>query len=485
MYDIVVYGSTSGAVATAIQSSRLGRSVALVSPTEHIGGIQVNGLGATDIDNQAEFQNSTTLGGLNLELHQRVSRYYGRLDRLNEVVEKKLKDADVWRFEARVAEQIIRDWLTENSSITIIKPRLIEHDAVEKDGTIIKAIHLENGQRINGKVSVGYTGPHKKLTYSRSQVFVEATYEGDLLAASSISWTRGRESSATYSEPLAGIRAETLYRQIDVDVDPYITPNDPSSGLFYGISPEPFGTPSDGDLHLQSYSYRVPLTDDSENLVPFTEPEGYDRACFELHRRFARAGGEFYTPTKRLPGGKTDLIGSEGAFSTDLLGMNDEWPVAGYEGRKKILEDTKRFTKGFLWFLATDETVSESIRKEWSRFGYCRDEFPDNGHFPRELYVRDARRMISDYTIKEATASQDGDPEAPDPVAVAYWPTDTHSVRRILRDGRVHNEGFIFKDGHRWRPFGIAYRALLPRREEARNFISVTCPSSSHVGYGE
>lgn len=189
---------------------------------------------------------------------------------------------------------------------------------------------------------------------------MEGSYEGDLLAASSISWARGRESSATYSESLAGVRAETPYRQIDVDVDPYITPNDPSSGLLYGISPEPFGTPGDGDLHLQSYSYRVPLTDNPENLVPFTKPEGYDSACFELHRRFSKAGGEFYTPKKRLPGGKTDLIGSEGALSTDLLGMNDEWPVADYPGRKQILEDTKRFTKGFLWFLATDEAVPVS-----------------------------------------------------------------------------------------------------------------------------
>lgn len=202
--------------------------------------------------------------------------------------------------------------------------------------------------------------PHN--THSHYQVFVEATYEGDLLAACSISWTRGRESSATYSESLAGVRAETLYRQIDVDVDPYTTPNDPSSALLFGISPEPFGTPGDGDLHLQSYSYRIPLTDDPGNLVPFTKPDGYDPASFELHRRFAKAGGQFYLPRKRLPGGKTDLIGSEGALSTDLVGMNDEWPVAGYKGRDRILEDTKRFTKGFLWFLATDEVVPVSLK---------------------------------------------------------------------------------------------------------------------------
>lgn len=465
-FDIVVFGSTSGAIATAIQAARLGLSVALVSPQEHIGGIQVNGLGSTDIDNQAEFQNSTTLGGFNLEFHQRISRHYGRLDRLNKVVQERLKDVEVWRFEARVAQQVIKNWLAEYPSIVIIKSRLAPRDAIDKHAANIQAMHLENGTTISGKI------------------FVEASYEGDLLDAASISWTHGRESTSTYSESLAGVRAETSYCQIDVDVDPYVVPGDSSSGLLYGISDEPFGTPGDGDKHLQSYSYRIPLTDEPANRVPFTEPPGYDRMHFELHRRFAKAGGAFYFPNKRLPGGKTDLIGSEGALSTDLVGMNDEWPTATYEQRQCILAETAQFTKGFLWFLATDEAVPDKWRREWARFGYCADEFPDNEHFPYELYVRDARRMVSDYIITEATASQQGAPQVPDPVAVAYWPTDTHSVRRILRDGRVHNEGFIFKDGHRWRPFGIAYRALVPRRTEATNFITATCPSSSHVGYG-
>ncbi|KAJ4252796.1 hypothetical protein NW762_010702 [Fusarium torreyae] len=483
-FDLVVYGSTSGAVATAIQAARLGRSVALISPQYHIGGIQINGLGATDIDNQAEFQNSTTVGGLSLELHQRISKFYNRLERLNEIVQKRIKDPDIWRFESRVAEKVISDWLAEHSSITIIKVRLhvplrnrlinnvksslVESDdAVQCSGGQIQAVRLENGDVVTGKI------------------FVEASYEGDFLAAAGIGWTRGREASSVYGESLAGVRHETLYRQIDVDVDPYNEPGDPSSGLLYGISDEPFGKPGDGDLHLQSYSYRLPVTDDPENRVPFAEPNGYDPSHYELHRRYLAAGGEFYMPRKRLPGEKTDLIGSEGALSTDLLGMNDEWPVASRKQRKEILEDTARFTKGLLWFISTDQAVPEKYRQVWSRFGYCRDEFPDNDHFPYELYVRDARRMISDYIVTEATASRDGGSEpVKDPIAVAYWPTDTHSVRRILRDGKVHNEGFIFKDGHKWRPFGISYRALVPKREQAINFITVTCPSSSHVGYG-
>lgn len=355
----------------------------------------------------------------------------------------------------------------------MIKSPLREDEAaVQKHNGIIETILLENGDRVEGRI------------------FVEASYEGDLLAASGISWTLGREASSTYNESLAGVRGETIYRQIDVDVDPYIRPGDPSSGLLYGILDEPFGNPGDGDQHLQSYSYRIPLTDDPDNRLPFTEPDGYDPSWYELHRRYFAAGGSFYMPNKRIPGLKTDLIGSEGALSTDLLGMNDEWPTASYSRRREILQETARFTKGLLWFISTDPAVPEQWRFAWSKFGYCKDEFPDNNHFPYELYVRNARRMVSDYIITEATASgpsaSNSEPiaQVPDPIAVAYWPTDTHSVRRILRNDRVHNEGFIFKDGHCWRPFGISYRSLVPKRDEAVNFFSATCPSSSHVGYG-
>ncbi|KAI1871339.1 uncharacterized protein JN550_004784 [Neoarthrinium moseri] len=328
-FDIVVYGSTSGAVATAIQAARLNRSVALVSAHDHIGGIQINGLGATDIDNQDEFQNSTTLGGLNLELHERISRHYNRLGHLHEVVAKKLKDPEVRRFESKVAEKNRKPW--------------------KRQGALSKP-SLRNGVSVTGRI------------------FVDASYEGDLLAAVGVSWVRGREPSSKYNESLAGVRDETLIRQIEVDIDPYVTPGDPSSGLLYGISDEPFGTPGSGDLHLQSYSYRLPITDNPENRVPFTKPQGYNPAHYELHRRFLAAGGHVYCPRQRLPNHKTDLIGSEGALSTDLLEMTP-------------------------------------CQIRWQ---------PRSG------------------------------------------PTDTHSVRRILRDGRVHNEGFIFKDGHRWRPFGVA-----------------------------
>ncbi|KAL4914810.1 FAD dependent oxidoreductase-domain-containing protein [Aspergillus aurantiobrunneus] len=468
-FDIAVYGSTSGAVASAIQAARLGRKTVLISPHEHIGGIQVEGLGSTDIDNQPEFKNSSSVGGLALELHRRLSKHYGRLDRLEEVLAKGLKVPEVWKFESSVLERIIAEWLAEYPTLLVIKGDLSgEADAVSRDGTVVTAVKLNNGYTIAAKY------------------FVEASYEGDFLTAAGVSTAIGRESSHQFGESLAGVRGDTQYTQFDVPVDPYRVPGDPSSGLIYGISPEPFGEPGSGDGHLAAYSYRLPLTDVESNKLPIYKPKGYNPSHYELHRRYLQAGGELFTPRlKGISKRKTDLIGSEAVLATDLLGMNDDWPTANLQERRRILEETATFTKGLIWFFANDEAVPPHVRLEWSRFGYCLDEFQDNGHFPRQLYVRDARRMVSDYVITQHTASEhNGEEHDPFPVAIAYWPTDTHCARRVVRGGVVHNEGFIFKDKHQWRPFGISYRSLVPKRTEATNVLTATCPSSSHVGYG-
>ncbi|PLB49103.1 hypothetical protein P170DRAFT_426076 [Aspergillus steynii IBT 23096] len=255
----------------------------------------------------------------------------------------------------------------------------------------------------------------------------------NILAAAGVSTVISRESFSHYGESLAGVRAETHYTQFDVPVDPYRAPGDLSSGLLFGISPEPFGQPGSGDKHLAAYSYRLPLTDVEENRLPIYKPDGYDPSHYELHRRYLQAGGKLYIPRlKGIPNRKTDLIGSEAVLATDLLGMNDDWPAVGSQERQNILDKTATFTKGLIWFFANGPAVPLDIRNEWSRFGYCLDEFPDNNHFPRQLYVRDARRMVSDYVITQHTASEhDGEEEDPYPVAIAYWSTNTHWAVRI------------------------------------------------------
>lgn len=211
------------------------------------------------------------------------------------------------------------------------------------EGLKVRAIRLANDRILSG------------------QVFIEASYEGDFLAAAGISTTYGRESSSTYGESLAGVREHTTYTQLTTSIDPYNIPGDPLSGLLYGISDEPFGKAGDGDKHLAAYSYRLPLTDEKGNKVPIYKPEGYDPANYELHRRYIKSGGTLYTPVKRLPGGKTDLIGSEAPLSTDLLGMNDEWVTGSQAVRQRILDETARFTKGFLYFLTSDECLPVSV----------------------------------------------------------------------------------------------------------------------------
>ncbi|KAJ5397873.1 hypothetical protein N7509_005986 [Penicillium cosmopolitanum] len=307
IYEIAVYGSTSGAVASAIQAARLGRKTVLISPHEHIGGIQVEGLGSTDIDNQIEFKNSPSVGGLALELHRRLSKQYGRLERLEEVLQKGEKVPEVWKFESHILEQVILSWLAEFPSLSVFKGSLrSDSSAVEKSGNTVTALRLTNGKTI------------------RSKYFIEASYEGDFFVAAGISTALGRESSAQYDESLAGVRDDTRYTQFEVPVDPYVVPGDPSSRLLYGISPEPF--------------------------------EGYERSHYDLHRRYLKAGGKMYTPRiKGIPNRKTDLIGSEAVLCTDLLGMNDGWPTADAEDRQKILDETATFTQGLIWFFANEK----------------------------------------------------------------------------------------------------------------------------------
>ncbi|KIX09303.1 uncharacterized protein Z518_00382 [Rhinocladiella mackenziei CBS 650.93] len=331
--DVLIYGGTPGAAGTAVESAKLGHKVLLVPSDEHIGGVQVNGLGAMDIDRQAGFQNSPSVGDAGLELRRRTSAIYGRLET---VVKKDIKDPSVWQFESRVAESNIKDWLAESPNIQIIKASLARGKTVDKSDV--------------------------KVT----KVFIDATCEGDLLAATGISTTYGREASSVYGESLTRVRHETIYSQIQVPVDPYRTPGDPSSGLLYGISDEPFGTPRQGDNHLMAFSFQLPLTDNKDNQLPIYKPEGYDPSHYELYRRHAQAGGRLSTPIVRIPGRKADVDGCESPLHLDLL----------------------------------------SFHEEWQRFGYPLDELPDNNHFPRMLYICDARRMVSDYVIRQGMAVQ-------------------------------------------------------------------------------
>ncbi|GAB4021211.1 hypothetical protein GCM10028808_65370 [Spirosoma migulaei] len=467
-YDVVVYGGTPAAVTAAIQVARLGQSVVLLETGKHLGGIMVEGLGGTDIDNQKDFQNSSAVGGLALEFYRRIAKVYGRSDEFEDVLRTKAKKPDIWRFEPHVAEQVIKDWVAEHKIVVAYESQLLETpEAVSKKGTSIQQIKLTNGKTYRGKT------------------FIDATLEGDLLYRAGVSTTIGREANSVYNETKNGIRAETTHNQFAVKVDPYKVLGDPSSGVIHGVLGEPLGEPGSGDHRLQAYCFRVCLTNKPENRIPLPKPENYDRQHYALFERYLKAGGRLYRPGANLPNQKTDFNGGRDV-SHNLNGMNYAYPGGTYKKRNEVIDFHRNFTQGLFYFLANDPEIGRldpDLQKTWSEWGLTKDEFTDNGGWPRIFYVRDARRMVSDYVITEHHVKKDNPTPVEDPVAMAYWPPDVHNARTIVKDGYAYNEGFVF-GGNEWQPLPISYRALVPKASECTNLLTASCPSSSHIAYG-
>jgi hypothetical protein len=466
-FDVIIYGGTPAGFSAAIQVARLGKTVALIESTSRVGGIMTNGLGGTDIDNH-EFQNSRAVGGIALEFYRKVAQYYGRLAEFDSKLKSNVKDRSIWRFEPHVAHEIIQKWINEYPICVFLNARLKEgKDAVKMNGASIVQIVTEDGRSFSAKV------------------FIDATLEGDLLANAGISTTWGRESNTLYGETKNGIRAETTHAQFQVKIDPYIIPRDISSGVIPTIQDEPFGMPGEGDKSIQAYCFRMCLTKDENNRTAFEKPENFDRSQYEIYLRYLKAGGKLYTPSASIPNGKTDL-GAWHDLSHNLYGMNHQYPTGNHATRELIFNQHKTFSQGLFYFLANDTEVGQldqTLQNTWKEWGLCKDEFIDNGGWPNQFYVRDARRMVSDYVITEQHTNRINPNPVEDPVAVAYWPPDLHSARRIVKDGFAYNEGFVF-GGKDWRPFGISYRALVPKAGECTNLLTPTCLSASHVAYG-
>ncbi|WP_165940048.1 FAD-dependent oxidoreductase [Dyadobacter psychrotolerans] len=467
-FDVIIYGGTAAGYSAAIQVARQGKTVAIIEPGGHIGGNVVEGLGGTDIDNHKEFQNSLAVKGIALEFYSRVAKAYGRQQAFDKMIRNKEKNPALWRMESSVAERVIKDWLAESHVVLFCNHPLSDaKNSVVKRGSKIISLKTKAGQIFQGSI------------------FIDASIEGDLLAAASVSYTVGREANSVYNETLNGIRAETTHAQFDVKVDPFKTPREPKSGLIATIQQGPFGTPGAADKNLQAFCFRVCLTKQKDNQIAFYKPPGFNRNNYEIYLRYLRAGGKLYKPSANLPNGKTDL-GAWHDLSHNLYGMNVAYPEGSDARRKQILLEHETFTKGLFYFLATDPQVGmldQNLQNEWAGWGYAKDEFTDNNGFPRMFYVRDARRMVSDYVITEHHVRKDNPVKVSDPVCIAYWPTDVHSVRRIVKDGYAYNEGFVF-GGNYWRPLPVSYRSMIPKRKQCTNLLTPTCLSSSHIAYG-
>jgi FAD dependent oxidoreductase/Calx-beta domain len=445
--DVCIYGGTSGGVIAAVQSARMGKSVTLALFNNHVGGMTSGGLGATDTGNAGAIQ------GMSREFYNRIAQYYA-------------VTAPKFTFEPKVAEQIFGTMLSEAGVVPRFNQRLA---AVTKSGQRITEILMDDG------------------TIYRARMFIDATYEGDLTAMAGVTFTIGRESVAIYSESLNGIRATTPSHQFNVNVDPYVVPGDSSSGLLPFIQSGNGGTPGDGDARLQAYNYRMCLTNNAANRLPIPAPPGYSESQYELFGRLVDAmlaAGQ--TPTlgtfmniSSMPNQKTD-INNNGAFSTDFIGMNYNYPSATYAERGAIEQQHRNYIQGFFYYLGNSTRVPSSVRTQMLNYGFCADEFQDTGGFSHQLYVREARRMMSDYVMLQQNCQ--GTRVAPDSIGLGSYTMDSHNCQRIVQGGVVKNEGDVQSGTPA--PYGISYRSIIPRVGECENLFVPFALSASHIAFG-
>ncbi len=462
-FDVVVYGGTSAGVTAAVQCSRMGKSVVLVEPTQFLGGLTTGGLGATDIGNKR------AIGGLSREFYQRIHKKYLEPDRWTRETREsyfknRAKNEDtMWTFEPSVATQVFNEMIAEAKVPVIFGARLDLKKGVIKEGTRIAKIVMENGRALEGSV------------------FIDATYEGDLMAKAGVSYHVGRESNDTYGETINGLQMlGTVHHQLVKQVDPFVKRGDPASGLLPGVTPMPEGKDGDGDHRIQAYNFRLCTTDHPDNRRPWPKPADYIELNYELLLRNFEAG-DLRVPWHPLwmPNRKTDT-NNNFAFSTDNIGMNYEYPDGDYAVRERIWKEHEQYTKGLMWTLANHPRVPASVRQEFNRLALAKDEFVDNDNWPRQLYVREARRMVSEYVMSEKNCKRVE--IVADSVGMGAYNMDSHNTQRyVTKDGFALNEGDI-QIGTR--PYPISYRSLRPKADQCTNLLVPVCLAASHISYG-
>ena len=443
--DVLVFGGTAGGVSAACTAARFGKRVVVTEFGKHIGGLTSGGLGWTDIGNKA------AIGGFARDFYKRLGKHYGR--------------DEAWWFEPHVAEAELRALLAESKVPVHFGQRLA---SVKKDGARIVEIAMENGNVF------------------RAKMFIDCTYEGDLMAKAGVPYMVGREANARFGETLNGVRGETPKHQFLVPVDPYVKAGDAASGLLPFVQAGPLGTPGDGDKSVQTYNFRLCLTKNPANRKPIESPPGYDPRRYELLGRYCdglvKSGQKItmnhFLKFDMVTPEKTD-INNNGGFSTDFIGMNHDYPNADYATRAKIWAAHLEYIQGFLTFLANDPRVPAVVQSDIKEWGLCRDEFQDTGGWPHAMYVREARRMLSDFVMTEKVCRHAETAE--DSVGLGAYNMDSHNCRRIVRDGIAHNEGDVQVGV---KPYPISYRSIIPKQADCENLFVPICLSATHIAYG-
>jgi hypothetical protein len=469
--DVIVYGGTSAAVTAAVEVVQSGKSVIVVSPDKHLGGLTSGGLGYTDTGNKA------VIGGLSREFYHRVWNHYNDSsawiwqkhseygNKGQGTVAMDGENRTMWIFEPHVAEKVFEDFVAENN-ITIYRDEWLDREkgVVKTDGKIVSFTTL-SGKTFQGKI------------------FIDATYEGDLMASAGVSYHVGRESTTTYNEKWNGVQTGVLHHQhwFRAQISPYKIPGDPSSGVLPRISTEYPGDYGAGDNKIQAYCFRMCMTNHDENRLPFPKPENYDSSQYELLvRMFDTGRKDWFEKFDDIPNKKTDT-NNHGPFSSDNIGMNYDYPEASYERRLEIIKEHQDYQMGLLWFVANDPRVPEDIRTRMATWGLAKDEFTDNGNWPHQIYVREARRMIGEYVTTENDVLLKR--EVPKPIGMGSYAMDSHNVQRyITPEGYVQNEGDIGVSPPA--PYSISYGSVVPKKEECTNLMVPVCVSSSHIAFG-
>ena len=458
--DLVIYGCTPAGITAAIEAKRYGKTVTLICRDKHVGGMTTNGLGFADTGNHR------AIGGMARQFYRDVKAYYAArgVAALEGQTRSGPEDRDgMWVFEPHVAEAVFEGWLSKAGIAPVRAAPLRRGHGVVKRGAQI--ISVSAGGRMY-----------------RGRVFIDASYEGDLMAEAGVQFATGREANSVYGETLNGVQvAHAIHHQFDRDVDPYRVPGKPSSGLLPLIEPGPTGIDGTGDTRVQAYTYRLCMTKTPANRAPFPKPTGYDPQQYELLGRYLDAGWrELFSKYDPIPNGKTDT-NNHGAFSMDGIGLNQGYPTGLDVERRKIEGDQRRYQQGLIWFMQNDPRSPIDVRAAMQPWGLCRDEFTDNANWPREMYIREARRMRSDFVMTERHLR--GGLPSPRPVGLGSYTMDSHNVRRYVdARGFARNEGDIQVDPGRAYP--ISYDAIVPRRTEAENLIVPVALSASHIAYG-
>jgi hypothetical protein len=469
--DVIVYGGTSAAVISAVQVAKMGKSVLVVSPDIHLGGLSSGGLGWTDTGNK------TAIGGLSRDFYHRIWKHYQKEESWKWQTREEYGEIGIgsraadgnkrtqWTFEPHAAEQVFEDLIDENK-ITVLRDEWLDRE---------KGVEL-----VDGKIKSFATLSGKKFS---AKIFVDATYEGDLMAAAGITYHVGREANSVYGETWNGVQTGVLHHDhwFKSDISPYKVPGDPASGVLPLVSTDDPGVKGEGDKRVQAYCFRLCMTNHPDNRVPFPKPTNYDPARYELLSRVFDSGWrEQFRKFDPVPNRKTDT-NNHGPVSSDYIGMNYDYPEATYERRKEIIADHENYQKGLLYFMSNDSSVPEEVRNAMNEWGLAKDEFVDNGNWPHQLYIREARRMIGEYVTTEHDII--GSKDTPRPIGMGSYTMDSHNVQRYIKDdGFVQNEGDIGASVKR--PYKISYGSIIPKKEECENLLVPVAVSSSHIAYG-